>query len=90
MKVYFRSSAGTSKKVHRIIKSKAAEGRIECLQQLTLKDVPLIISESKGMGLIRVLEGYCITYSLGTRRVPNFNVLIIFTDQQNYYLMNLR
>jgi len=57
MKVYFRSSAGTSKKVHRITKSKAAEARIECLQQLTLKDVPLIISESKGMGLIRVLEG---------------------------------
>ena len=57
MKVYFRSSAGTSKKVHRIIKSKAAEGRIECLQQLTLKDVPFIISESKGIGLIRVLEG---------------------------------
>ena len=57
MKVYFRSSAGTSKKVHRIIKSKAAEGRIECLQQLTLKDVPLIIPENKGMGLIRVLEG---------------------------------
>ena len=57
MKVYFRASAGTSKKVHRIIKSKAAEGRIECLQKLTLKDVPLIISESKGMGLIRVLEG---------------------------------
>jgi len=53
----FLSSAGTSKKVHRIIKSKAAEGRIECLQQLTLKDVPLIISESKGMVLIRVLEG---------------------------------
>jgi hypothetical protein len=43
--------------VHRIIESKAAEGRIECLQQLTLKDVPLIISESKGMVLIRVLEG---------------------------------
>ena len=57
MKVYFRASAGTSKKVHRIIKSKAAEGRIEGLQQITLKDVPLIISESKGMGLIRVLEG---------------------------------
>jgi len=57
MKVYFLSSAGTSKKVHRIIKSKAAEGRIECLQQITLKDVPLIISESKGMVLIRVLEG---------------------------------
>ena len=57
MKVYFRASAGTSKKVHRIIKSKAAEGRIECLQQLTLKDVPWIISESKGMGLIKVFEG---------------------------------
>jgi hypothetical protein len=57
MKVYFRASAGTLKKVHRIIESKAAEGRIECLQQLTLKDVPLIISESKGMVLIRVLEG---------------------------------
>lgn len=57
MKVYFVSSAGRSKKVHRIIKSKAAEGRIECLQQLTLKDVPWIISESKGMGLIKVFEG---------------------------------
>tara|TARA_B110000495_G_scaffold72899_1_gene62310 strand:- start:327 stop:551 length:225 start_codon:yes stop_codon:yes gene_type:complete len=57
MKVYFLSSAGTSKKVHRIIKSKAVEGRIECLQQLTLKDVPWIISESKGMGLIKVFVG---------------------------------
>ena len=56
MKVYILFFSGTSKKVHRIIKSKAPEGRIECLQQLTLKDVPLI-PESKGMGLIKVLKG---------------------------------